>query len=487
MADYHIVGDAAQMQQDRPCKWHKKGAPEQLLIAAAKLSGAQMSALALLIVNSSMKNQFVMPCCSDRFASGVLEILFCEYTRFYVICFPLIGVIVALIVTARMILQRRMYYEMLRLRVGLLDFERGEPLRDPVILGGVWCMAHALLHLLIKVAASAGHHGVTATLESAFKNVTSANSSVAAVTAMHIGHVVTSVESEEPTFLRLVKGFVMPTVFFLTFLAKSYSIQDDLVSLHQYLDEDPQSAQQTISRLHFLSETSLAQTARSGLHLNGRGSETDALQELVQRTAGFPQDGSTERGAGFARKMAHLRSQLILQLWPAKVLLDRRLLDEESRSFRKAWLLFIWPAYFVMAGCIVILFYKALVTLSHIFGMPSLTIQKVNLAGGMHLYQRVQCPGNLIFGKFLGFFVIVGHILAAVWFVSNLRSEVRPLDAAGIARSEAAAFQTSHREAAGDISLVSLHTTDNSAPQRSGQEIVLSDWQGLTAVTSSDP
>merc|ERR1719352_704335 len=167
-----------------------------------------------------------------------------------------------------MILQRRIYYEMLRHRAGLLVFEKAAPLRDPALLVLLWCMVHAFAHLLHKVFVYSGREGVSATLGAShatvdFQSVTSA------------------LESEKPTLYRMYKDYMLPTALFLVFLKKTYSNEDSLVTLQQYLDEDPQRARQALDSLEFVTEKSAAAAAQYGLRLRRGLTEEAALVELV--------------------------------------------------------------------------------------------------------------------------------------------------------------------------------------------------------------
>jgi len=111
-------------------------------------------------------------------------------------------------------------------------------------------------HLLHKVFVYSGREGVSATLGAAYANATASHATV------DFQSVTSALESEKPTLYRMYKDYMLPTALFLVFLKKTYSNEDSLVTLQQYLDEDPQRARQALDSLEFVTEKSAAAAAQ---------------------------------------------------------------------------------------------------------------------------------------------------------------------------------------------------------------------------------
>lgn len=319
----------------RVFEWEGRGYPWTLLLQAASLVGKQYVALAMIVFQvfymSHSKEQYLMVC--DERQVGLKLALVCEYTKAYVRCFPLLAMVISLVVAARLILYQRVYYTMLRCGV-LCDFENFHALRDPLFRAMLWCISHAFFHFA---------------LDTWLKH----NLSLNIVEDLRI--------LQEPVLQshlqKTLVFYFVPTMFALLFLYPSYDIESMLLPLSKYWEEDPRWARQSLNRMVFVDETEVAAIVMSGLNLSKDGMQgmQDACNEIVARcpnSDGFP-DGvqapsphpstSVEEGAAASiseDKWVQSPWRLVSRMWPAQLLLDDRLSDVGSTSFRRAWLCF---------------------------------------------------------------------------------------------------------------------------------------------------
>jgi len=286
-------------------------------------------------------------------------------------CFPLLGLVVALLVASRTFFLQRAYYELLR-RVALVDFENFKPYHDPLFLILLWCIANAFLHFAVDFATS--NHGDIANPAETSQRIVA--------------------EVKE-----LASFYLVPACLFLVFLWKAYDVESVLLPLSKYIEEDAAFARTELVRMPVIPEALAANIAGpSGPVLGdgdislqkgkGKGSARpqDLLDDFIRHAEahiGTGRMSTTDRegGVAFPPPMSWKEKEQPLSRWrlamgddwAAALLLDSRLLDEDSALFRRTWRIFYYIACAIMIAvfaCFVYQAYKDVVDVTGINGEP---------------------------------------------------------------------------------------------------------------------
>lgn len=263
-----------------------------------------------------------MPC-DDR-KVGIFNAILCEYTKAYVRCFPLLGLIVSILVASRMLLQQRAYYEMLS-HGTLITFEKFQPFKDPLFLILAWCMSNAFFHFALDIWVA---H------EFSF-NIVEDLSKFQAQEFQHQIH-------------RVAIFYVAPSMLFMLFLWTSYDTELVLLPLNKYFEDDSDAARRTLSEVTILPEDEAARIINQGLIYHGLDETNLTIEDLCDNLAAL----ATDPGLHSPNQVEaeHLSSwRLMSTLWPAKFMLDPRLKDDDSIHFRHVWYIFLLGAFSMIA------------------------------------------------------------------------------------------------------------------------------------------
>jgi len=283
--------------------------------------GKQYVALALIAGHVMASSEYLMSC--NPHEVGLLRAYACEYTKASVRCFPLLGMIVTLLVAARWLLHHRIYYEILKHGV-ILDFENFSPLSDPLFQVLMVYLSFAGLHFVLNVSWA---WGLTLNPHD--------NASNAHKLSSH--EFLSEVQS-------LAVFYFAPAIVFMMFLYDSYDTEAMLLPLSKYFEEDPAWARKTLGQAPFIAEAAAACVTRDGaifeVGSSGKLCTTrDVYSELAKRALAYGEGGLSQESGQMSEPPPPLsRWRLVSTLWPARVLLDKRLDDEESKSFRRVWL-----------------------------------------------------------------------------------------------------------------------------------------------------
>lgn len=146
--------------------------------------------------------------------------------------------------------------------------------------------------------------------------------------------------------------YLVPAVVFLLFLFTSYDTEAFLLPLSKYFEDDFEASRMALKRVRFMKEPDAAEKINQGLKFQGLDGAPciigDAFRELADAAA-------TDAPAAVARTSKHqlraifaqqqmeslARTQVTWTFWPARLLLDQRLTDQESLRFRSVWCLFL--------------------------------------------------------------------------------------------------------------------------------------------------
>lgn len=347
----------------KPREWEALGKPWSLLQGAVLTLVIQCLPLALIAGQFFAPSPHLMRCNPQDVGQAMAGL--CEWSKTYVRCFPLLGLVIALLVASRTFFLQRIYYELLR-RVALVDFENFQPYRDPLFLILLWCVANAFLHFALDFATS--NHG----------------SNVAETSQRVVGEVKV-----------LATFYLVPACLFLVFLWKAYDVEAGLLSLSKYIEEDTEAARSELVRMPVIPEALAANIAGPAGPIRGDGGDSfqkrkrkgstpneDLLNDFIRHAEAHIGTNDSERGVAFPppkgwKEKEHSLSRWRLAVgddWVAALLLDKRLLDEGSLLFKRMWRIYYTIACAIMIAvfvCFVYQAYKDVVDVAGMNGEPS--------------------------------------------------------------------------------------------------------------------
>lgn len=301
---------SSQPGSDRTWEWESRGHSFTLLMTVMVAIANQFFYLLLISMNVMYSKQYLMDC--NPHVVGYAKATMCEWTKAHVRCFPILGLQVSVLVTSRTLLQHRVYYQMLK-RGALVDFENFNPLEDPLFL-----------ILLTDVLLAVFHFALL------FWELFS-------VSIKHVDDLPKLIEDCSQT----AAFYVVPSVVFLSFLFKAYDTEQGLVPLSKYFDEDPEVARVNLSRMLMLPESKCAYVLSTGFwdRLEARHPHEGGIPEDVAFTAFIGEAAEDSAGTSHDRlgEASLSRWRLVSTLWPAKLLLTRRLTGEQATRFQYAW------------------------------------------------------------------------------------------------------------------------------------------------------
>lgn len=279
--------------------WEKAAEPPSLLLHVGIAIAKQLAALLLLFWQIFHYYKLLMRCDSRIVGFWAYP---CEYTKTFVRCFPLLAASVVLLVGCRCMLQQRIYYGLLK-RGALLDFQNTKAWHDPLFFILLFSFAHSIAHFAMDVFVPDGFNGETGNEKEMFKEMEAA-----------------------------AKNYILPAMIFFAFLCASYDVEATLVPLSKYFEENPPRARQMASKMPFLDEEEVqAVIPQLGLKTSTADTTLDVVYyDIIKRC---PEQPFEEFGD---KAQSHpLKWQLFETLWPAKVLLDPRLVGPDAIQFRR--------------------------------------------------------------------------------------------------------------------------------------------------------
>lgn len=294
---------------ERPFEWHQRGEPFQLLLTTIISVAGQYAALGVITLTVYTSNTLFVKC--DSRQQPIAVALACECTKASMRSFVLLAMVISLLIALRQIARQRLYYVMLRRGV-MLDFETVSPIHDPLFILLTVCLAISLSHCLI--VAWQFHHD-----EKSFKDF-----------MVFINTIVTR--------------YLAHSCVFLAFLATAYDTENQLLPLSKYVEEDPQAAKCLMHHMVVISEDAASKAVENGLHLPSKATSQQVYEALVN-AAQNPEGSKVEAGTSLLERADQFLSKakpdqyakFVQEMWPARLLLDRRLEDEDSRRFKKVW------------------------------------------------------------------------------------------------------------------------------------------------------
>jgi hypothetical protein len=270
--------------------------------------------LGLMYWSLLTKDDELMDCLAHR-SYGQFVTHLCTYTHACLRGFPILAANVTLVLMIRIQIQNRIYYSMLS-RGYILDFA------DTEILSTHWPWVFALsmvqggAHLLLK---------------------------------MYYDPNPISVDS----YVNLLRKFVLPGMIFLSFFMRYAEIENTLVPLNKLVERDYSKNDRTLptlSEMQAMNERILAFYCRKcdviGDCCDAINKDPD-LDDLIQ----FLIDNYEKASEKFYNTKRHYSWGFFRSLWPAAVLVDRRLDWNEPKT--RSWL---YTVGILLCGCSVVLF-----------------------------------------------------------------------------------------------------------------------------------
>lgn len=275
-------------------QWVQRSQPWALLGKVLVEVGKIVLTLLILYYALLTQKEHLMACDRRRGLNGVV-VFACEYTKAYLRAFPLLALNVALLVALRTLLQTRIYYGLLRAR-GLLDFVNGKQLVDPLLWLLVLSLGHGCIHFLLKMT-------------------------------------VYDTMFDMAEYKEVARRFVLPSMLFMVFFYKSGDVEQTLVPLNKYMDQGFDWARNEISQMTYLDERVVRrEVINNDIAGDCRATMVEQVYASIighyaqARLAVPPHELVTSRWSAW--------TDWAKGMWPAKVLLDSRLEDPGSKSFR---------------------------------------------------------------------------------------------------------------------------------------------------------
>ncbi|CAE7832930.1 unnamed protein product [Symbiodinium microadriaticum] len=316
--------------------------PWDLFVEAGVSAGRQLFALVFILVQvlGPHSHENVMNC--DPVRCGWYLSIFCEYTKAYVRCFPLLAMAVSLMVATRMVLNHRIYYQLLKHDL-LISFDKSNHAsEDPLFRLLLWCFANAFPHFIINIWLAhreAFHLVKLGDLASSAQKLMAAN-------VLHDAH-------------QVAVFYFVPAIVFLLFLFSSYDTEALLLPLSKFFEDDFEASRTALKRVRFMRESDVAARVQKGLQLQGDGATVvDAFRELADAAATdapavLARTSRLQRADKQGREEARLR--VTWTMWPARLLLDPRLSDKDTVIFRC-----LWHAFLAVIGLLMLVVFYCL-------------------------------------------------------------------------------------------------------------------------------
>lgn len=309
--------------------WDKESAAPRLMVDTLINAGYEVAVL-LAVAKTILPEEFggtkglVRPCLPERIGLG--PAIVCEFTKGFVYGFPVLALISTLVVAQSQILSKRAFYVMIQNK-GLLHFAERHPFSDAVFRTLVFAFLMSACHFIQNVCHIHGHLLLDAVM---FRNVDS-------VMAAHT---------------KLISlSYFLPASVFMIFFYTSYDICMAVMPLSTFFEDDPEASKQQICELTLIEEENAAdfvtQDRVSSIHERFDDADEKLDQVWSEIIAQSPTIGDAPRLHGIGAFM-----------WPAKILLDPRLTDFESKVFRALWATFCPSCLALEVLCICYIFFQ---------------------------------------------------------------------------------------------------------------------------------
>jgi len=310
-------------------EWHANGTIVGLLIDVGGTSGYYMFLILTMFFGLEANKDELLAC---HIGTGRMQLAtwpqacLCEYTKAHLLIFPTLALSVVLVFMGRDLLQKRLYYGLLR-SGGVVDFSQNKAFKDSLVLLFIVNYLHVVSHLALMywVARPAYSH-------------TEDDPSVAAPGFLrHQADAMRrnlALESGNLHALGFLWGTVMiPGTLVVVFVFLGYEIEKSLVPLSLYVhglndSQAPEAALQGLSVFRDASAKAVIEDP-SGPVAAASGSDLDTQYRAVVDAASQVPPSQDFEGPSIGLREA---------LWPVALLLRSNTPDRDARTFRWLWL-----------------------------------------------------------------------------------------------------------------------------------------------------
>lgn len=280
-------------------------------------------------------------------------IVACEVTRCALFCIPAVFTCSLFVVVMRLALQMRVYYVLLK-NGGLLNFQFSFAHRDPIVLAVFLNMIVGMGHYVLRELVMFNNHDVKLS------------------EVHHIEH-----------FVKLgrdrfdLKFVIAPVVVYLYFFWCAHDVESFLIPLSKYYEADPEYARQALGNVEYMQELDARQLVleRDFVGHAEKPQMEAVLRELVYtasieraavsdfwdlREAAWSSCQGAEDEKATIGKRRSWDEELVSSMWPARLLLDSRVQDDETTCFGNV--------FRIIAGtCVVLILFWASMSIKYIY------------------------------------------------------------------------------------------------------------------------
>lgn len=305
------------MGMDRS-EWDMNTAPVALLMGVLVVVGQQVAVLLITAKQLLPGALGMVNECIPEEMGGFAPAIACEWTKSFVRGFPIVAMSGALIVAQRILLSKRTYY-MVMCHGGLLHFYKLNALSCRLFRILTFSLVMAGTHFLINITLM--HHD-----KITFENAQQMQ-----------------IDAELKKSMKLIgTQYVFPSAIFMLFFYSSYDISRSIMPFSKFFSSDPDAAKKHISKLAMVHEREVYSlfANNSPTALEEKSSDADDKEESVWLEV--VAKGSQGKGV-------ETPDDVFATMWTARVLLDPRMKDIQSKAFQAVFWMFFPGAFFLQA------------------------------------------------------------------------------------------------------------------------------------------
>mmetsp|Transcript_11903 Transcript_11903/g.23094 ORF Transcript_11903/g.23094 Transcript_11903/m.23094 type:complete len:398 (-) Transcript_11903:71-1264(-) len=302
--------------QARCFEWESRASPWKLLATTLGKVGKSIPALVLLWWTMGYRKEQLMKC--DGRIHAIASVCLCEYTKAFIRVFPLLAINICAGMVMKLVLQERIYYGLLRAGA-LLDFENADPKKNLQLWLLVVSLMHGVCHFILKFYTS-----------KAWKTI--------------------GWEDDRAEIKAICQVFLVPSFLFIMLFVSAADVEAVLIPLNKFFEEDVEIAPKMLGCLNILEEKQLSSVVQRHdfiAKVQGPPTIRGVYDEIIRA---YPKLEEEEKGP----------VSMMWEVWPAILLVDLRLKDDESSAFRRMFAVLLGIIVFVHAVTIAILTCHAL-------------------------------------------------------------------------------------------------------------------------------
>jgi hypothetical protein len=320
----------APKEEEKPRKeWLKRGELLGLCVAAGMVIWMQAIPLLAMLGHSAVNTGHWFPCeAGGNYDLSAVDSLLCGWTQGFTCSFAPFALTVMNLFIGRDLLQKRLYYGILR-KNGVLQFASNNPLTDPLSLLVLVAYVHVILYLIFIIYAT----GLLSSDDSAFLLQHGRGVIGGSGDTDHLKETLLARDSYAMrAVMELISFYVLPATLFIVFFFCGYDIEFSLVPLSQYVHDEIEAGEKDS-----LSKLSILQDSHAKHIVEEHGADILALagdheDEFVQMLEQYKQKDTPE---------ALGTVYMFDGLWPAYILLPNEASQcRSAKLFR--WLFLVY-------------------------------------------------------------------------------------------------------------------------------------------------